>query len=442
MATFKFYPYNDKPDSKVYLRLSLKRKKDFRLSTGLTLVSPSGWNKDTNYPKKNNFENKKLHNALSGLEKFLDEEITEVSQSQTKSIDDITSQWVKQRILEHFNETPKEEMEWLINYAKAFPDTLHTYKQNGVLKKYTDNTRSKYKNFAKQLEDFERSHKKRIKIQDVSVDLANKFTNYLFEEKKLAVNTIGHYIKRLKTILRSAASNGIQPHPSFMEIKGFEDETLVTFLTFEEIDDIIEKPMPSKRLEIAKDWLIIGCYTGQRISDFYRMKKGSIVKENNIYWIKIKQFKTGQRVRIPIHYKVEDILKKYDFGFPPNLSENEQSNRSMISTLMKEVCRIAGIKEMVKGRFKGVVKNYPKYKLIQNHSTRRSFCSNFYGLEGWTTPMIMQISGHKTEKNFLKYIDQEDDFYSNEAAKNFARMKEEDLKEKKKLRALKTGTNS
>ena len=47
----------------------------------------------------------------------------------------------------------------------------------------------------------------------------------------------------------------------YWEIKGYEDETIVTFLTLDEIDDIINTPMPNDRLEIAKDWLIIGCYT-------------------------------------------------------------------------------------------------------------------------------------------------------------------------------------
>jgi integrase len=45
----------------------------------------------------------------------------------------------------------------------------------------------------------------------------------------------------------------------------------------------------------------------------------------------------------------------------------------------------------------------PKYDLITSHTGRRSFCTNMYK-RGLPTLMIMSISGHKTEKSFLKYI--------------------------------------
>jgi integrase len=213
-------------------------------------------------------------------------------------------------------------------------------------------------------------------------------------------------------------------------IKGFEDETIVTFLTFSEIEDIIKTKMPNGRLEIVKDWLIIGCFTAQRISDMFRMNTSMLIEEKNVKYIALKQFKTGKNVRIPIHYHVETILEKYNNCFPPNFSDNEQSNRSMLSTLMKEVCKLSGITANVKGRFNGKKGIYPKYQLIQNHSLRRSFASNFYGMEGWTTPMIMEITGHLTEKNFLKYIDKDDFYLSEKAAENFAKMKEEAMRNK------------
>ena len=44
-----------------------------------------------------------------------------------------------------------------------------------------------------------------------------------------------------------------------------------------------------------------------------------------------------------------------------------------------------------------------KYELIQTHTARRSGCTNMY-LAGIPIIDIMKISGHKTEKEFLKYI--------------------------------------
>ena len=45
---------------------------------------------------------------------------------------------------------------------------------------------------------------------------------------------------------------------------------------------------------------------------------------------------------------------------------------------------------------------YEKWKLITSHVCRRSFATNQYGI--LPTPLIMQITGHSTEKMFLNYI--------------------------------------
>jgi hypothetical protein len=44
-----------------------------------------------------------------------------------------------------------------------------------------------------------------------------------------------------------------------------------------------------------------------------------------------------------------------------------------------------------------------KWEMVMTHTARRSFCTNMY-LRGIPTPTIMSISGHRTEKNFYKYI--------------------------------------
>ncbi len=63
-------------------------------------------------------------------------------------------------------------------------------------------------------------------------------------------------------------------------------------------------------------------------------------------------------------------------------------------------------KEITKSITKGgkrVITKYKKYERIMSHTARRSFCTNAY-LAGLDSIDIMAISGHKTEKSFLKYI--------------------------------------
>ena len=73
----------------------------------------------------------------------------------------------------------------------------------------------------------------------------------------------------------------------------------------------------------------------------------------------------------------------------------------------KEVGRLAGINdnEVITKTIGGKLtsESLPKNELISSHTGRRSFCTNMYK-RGLPTLMIMSISGHKTEKSFLKYI--------------------------------------
>src|SRR5690606_11635812 len=116
---------------------------------------------------------------------------------------------------------------------------------------------------------------------------------------------------------------------------------------------------------------------------------------------------------------------------------------------IKEVCRLAGIDQQVKGTKismidsqgnvipkdengkyikKGVKRKiygtYPKHELLSSHTCRRSFATNLYG--ELPTPLIMRITAHGTEKMFLKYIGKDAldyaqqiaDFYELQALKN------------------------
>ena len=86
----------------------------------------------------------------------------------------------------------------------------------------------------------------------------------------------------------------------------------------------------------------------------------------------------------------------------PEVISNQKFN-----DYIKEVGKLAEINqnETITKTIGGVLTTIylPKYELISSHTGRRSFCTNMYK-RGLPTLMIMSISGHKTEKSFLKYI--------------------------------------
>jgi len=115
----------------------------------------------------------------------------------------------------------------------------------------------------------------------------------------------------------------------------------------------------------------------------------------------LRQGKTMNHVVIPLNDIAKKIIKKYDGGIPEGIHMNE------FNKLIKGIAKKAGIDEEIiitqKRGAKRIELTYKKYELIASHTCRRSFCTNEY-LKGTPALFIMKISGHRTERNFLKYI--------------------------------------
>lgn len=425
MATLKFYPYKSTGTTKIYVRFKIGSSVDIRLSTGLTIHDATFWNTKLQLPSGSTDGDKSLKRSINKLNISINDAIDVIEKSEEQSLRAIDGKWLKRIIQSATNEVPLINLDLLTNYAQHFTNSLQykTLKRHGVKHKYSEKTIGKYQNISNHFVAFDKFRKRKTVIMDIAEPWANEFLVYLTDEKQLSINTKGKYITRLKTILKAAEQDDIRVNPKYKAITSFQDETIVTFLTFAEIDQVIEKEMPNERMQIAKDWFIVSCFTAQRVSDLFRFSVKNIQMIDGGRYIVFRQYKTGQRIELPIHHHVEEILKRYGGSFPPNFSTNEQSNRSMLSSVVKKVCMISGIREVVRGRYSGVVGMYPKWKLISNHSGRRSFCSNFYTLPEWSIAAIMNISGHQTESSFRSYIDVEDNTLSRQGRALFDSMK-------------------
>ena len=145
---------------------------------------------------------------------------------------------------------------------------------------------------------------------------------------------------------------------------------------------------------------MIGCYTALRFSDYCRISKENILTRVNGKVIEITTKKTGQKVIIPIHPYLLQILKKYDYNVPKT-HEQKINQRIKIIGQLAEINEDITI-ESVQGGMK-VKKTVKKYELIKTHTARRSGATNMYLLD-MNTIDIMKITGHKTETSFMKYI--------------------------------------
>ena len=327
-----------------------------------------------------------------------------------------TAEWLKTTIdnffhPEKYEKKPVTLFEFIENYIESSKHRINP--QSG--KKIAESTLKKYTTCFNYLKEYAQYKKKNVDFKDVDIAFYTGFVKFLnnkvisFKDKEtgeevkkigLAVNTIGKQIAVLKGFLNQAAEQGINKYTAFKR-RGFTiitEEAETIYLNEQELNKLNKLDLSEdKRLDRIRDLFLIGCWTGCRFSDFSTITHDQI-RDGYLY---VKQEKTGARVVIPLHPVVKSILNKYEGELPPAPS-NQKFN-----DYIKEVCELAGIDESVqKGITRGgryTAEELPKSKLVSSHTARRSFATNLYK-NGFPTISIMKITGHASEKAFLKYI--------------------------------------
>ncbi len=233
---------------------------------------------------------------------------------------------------------------------------------------------------------------------NIGAEFYEGFVDYL-RMRSLMQNTIRGHIEKLNAMLHKSALYGYPINNTYLEVKVAEEEVDNVFLTMTEITRIYYYEGLTRFQEAIRDYFIIGCLTGLRYSDYSRLNETNFIRESN--QIRIKAQKTGTPVLVPMHRFVREILQKYDYKLPQARCVQH------FNKYMKEICRKVGFTEPVLyERIIGmntVSRTVEKWELIGSHTARRSFATNAF-LAGIPVYRIMLITGHKSEKNFFKYV--------------------------------------
>ena len=272
---------------------------------------------------------------------------------------------------------------------------LTSYGEN-FIKKQKDlaiATQKKYGTIVNKLVEFEIHRDKRIAFKEINLKLRSELIHYFSEVHRLSDNTIGRYLKFIKSLCLDAQRNGILVNRELSYFKGYTVKATKTILTFTELEQIKSTNFSKPNHKVARDWLIIGCYTGQRVSDLLQLDSTSIQKTNNSEVIVLKQIKTSKLVQIPMHIEIKRILLKRNGEFPPSFAENFESNKSLFNRYLKQLCKVAQLDTIEKGSIynnetkRNEEGEFEKYKLVSSHICRRSFATNFYGIPKYPTPV-------------------------------------------------------
>lgn len=297
---------------------------------------------------------------------------------------------------------PKEkeapEVKTLFQFVDRFIAEAPNRKDKQTGRSHKETNIQQYKAGIKHLKAFaETRGKQDFTFEEINQTFYRHFVEFL-QAKSFTQNSIGKQIKVLKVILGEALREGINTHNEFENFHVYTEEVDTIYLNEIELQKIKDADLSKiPHLDRVRDWFLLLAWTGSRFSDLGKIVQTDI-KDG---FISFRQQKTNTKVTIPLHPIVLDILKKYDFNLPKEIS-NQRFNE-----YIKEVCRIAEINSTetttrtIGGQL--VTEKFEKWEQVSSHTGRRSFCTNMYK-RGLPTLMIMSISGHKTEKSFLKYI--------------------------------------
>ncbi|WP_159519538.1 site-specific integrase [Sunxiuqinia indica] len=279
----------------------------------------------------------------------------------------------------YIQKSDQSMFEWIEAWIDVSPNTYHAIRP--------------YHSALKNIRDFRPD----LDWNKIDVEFYYDFVRYL-TKLGYSKNTIASRIKNLKVFCNASYERNLHQNIAYQSFKKQTEDSFNIYLNEEELASIFKLDLSDKpHLERVRDIFLVGCWTGCRFSDLFKVNKENISGE----FIHLEQQKTQKRVIIPLHLVVKTILDKYN-GKLPEMISNQKFN-----SYIKEVCKMAELKGKVsKNITKGgerTAETLEKWQMVRSHTARRSFATNLYK-SGFPSISIMAITGHKTEKAFYSYI--------------------------------------
>ena len=304
----------------------------------------------------------------------------------------------------------------------------------------------------KRIEDFTFEYQKKVGYKLLITDIDNKYQYSLIEHLNKLEEQPSTIRKRLKILVNlinwSREERKYTDHRIQVVKMKWDFRREVIFLNRSEILKLIEFTKFNKdndyhnqltseylcdvlkngqtveytNLEVIRDMLLFGCGIGCRFSDLVKIKVGNIIsdEEEGRRYLKYRMTKSqmSKEIKVPINKMTWEIFKKYsskkeitDYLFPRTNRGNPISNQKFNKHL-KTIGELVGLERKVnfpkfnlQGQvIEGTDDPKPLHKFISSHIMRRTFIRE--GLNSGVQPRIlMELSGHTTEKVFKRYFD-------------------------------------
>lgn len=346
-------------------------------------------------------------------------------------------------------------IQWIEEYIRQC-ETGERLKQKST-KRVSAGTIRSFKGTKSQLMEYQKSRHKIIDFDDVTLEFYDDFKRFFLEKKDgdgnsrpYSPNTIAKHIKTLKIFLYAAKDMKLTTCTDFTSARFSADSQDVenVYLTEERVQQMYEVDFedeetmrrlmamaPSdeerkalkdqlvrrtpEKLNEAKDIFVVGCLTGQRVSDYKRINEEMIktLDDGNDY-IYLKQEKTDKWIYIPLDIRVRAILSKYGGKLPKIYDQDLNERIKVIGRFLgwRENAGIAELRGMM-----SVPTQKKFYECIKTHTARRTFATNAYKNHA-SLSSIMIITGHSSEQMLKKYLKLDNEERAMMAAAEFTKV--------------------
>lgn len=415
MPSVKFYLKKSDEDEKLIVVSFTFNRQRFKGSTGQK-IKKRFWNSDKGMPVGAKvidpatgvvFNPDELTHRLKKIKSWFEDEY----RRQVNDGIDVTAETIREAY-QIFQNRKVYERTTLLSYLDRYID-----KTRG---KYNWRTTNSYELLAKRLKEFGDQGNK-VDFDNINKQFYNDFSEYLSEltprtgkkvydqvtkkmvtvDRKLKDVSAAKMFKCLKRVMNEAVDEGMTTNTEHRRkyFKVFDEPADSVFLSVDEIDAMYRTKIEDGYLAFKRDLFVLSCYTGLRYSDWNKYTKDNIIEDGK--FLKVFTFKTGEMVIIPLNPVAREIFERYE-GTNYVIPSNQKMNKTL-----KKIGQLADMIQTIttSSTFGGNVTTVlrTKWELVTCHTARRSFATNAF-LSGIPTISIMRITGHRTERSFLRYI--------------------------------------
>jgi len=182
-----------------------------------------------------------------------------------------------------------------LDFASFFEDVFAT--QKGSL---AHNTTRNYKNCRNRLIEFAPD----LRLSQIDYNFLTKFESFLIK-KHLSINSVQKHLTVLRTYCYIARKSGLIKENPFLEFKIKAGTSNRTFLTEDDLFNIINLELSNSGEERARSMFVFQCFTGLRFSDLVTLKW----KEISEHVIRRINLKTKHQISIPLIDRAKKVLE-------------------------------------------------------------------------------------------------------------------------------------